>query len=191
MGHALTEVDTFTASVVVPDPADARVAASVVTPFQALANRTKHLLAMLNARLGVHAIANPAFHATDGGWILNASGNSLGTADGAVCFACIDDKLVSGCTISGASVSVITGAARSTVGNRMTLTLRKRALSSFLPWVVIATATDDGTLSQQSFALTAAEVVDTAANTYALFLKAGSDAGTNLDALYGGTVTLA
>lgn len=43
MPHNLTEVSTFTANVSVPDTGDARTAASVETPFQALANRAKYL----------------------------------------------------------------------------------------------------------------------------------------------------
>lgn len=45
MSHTLTEVDTFTASVTVPDGADSRddAAGDVTTLAQALANRTKHL----------------------------------------------------------------------------------------------------------------------------------------------------
>lgn len=48
MSHNLTEVDTFSANVTVPDGGDPRTAASVETPLQALANRTKNL----NGRLG-------------------------------------------------------------------------------------------------------------------------------------------
>jgi hypothetical protein len=44
MPAALTEVDTFTSSVSVPVAGDPREAASVVTGFQALANRTRNLL---------------------------------------------------------------------------------------------------------------------------------------------------
>lgn len=39
----LTDVDTFTSPIAVPVGADARTAASVETPFQALANRTRNL----------------------------------------------------------------------------------------------------------------------------------------------------
>jgi hypothetical protein len=44
MAHALTEADAFTGSVTVPDGGDARTAASVETPFQALTNRTNYML---------------------------------------------------------------------------------------------------------------------------------------------------
>jgi hypothetical protein len=40
MSKNLTEVDEYTANVTVPEGGDARTAASVETPFQALANRT-------------------------------------------------------------------------------------------------------------------------------------------------------
>lgn len=43
MAHNLTETSTFTANVSVPDAGDARTAASVETPFQAVTNRTKNL----------------------------------------------------------------------------------------------------------------------------------------------------
>lgn len=43
MPLTLTEVDTYTADVTVPEGGDARTAASVEGPFQALANRTLHL----------------------------------------------------------------------------------------------------------------------------------------------------
>ena len=43
MSKTLTETATFTANIVVPVDGDARNAASVETPFQSLANRTKYL----------------------------------------------------------------------------------------------------------------------------------------------------
>jgi hypothetical protein len=43
MAKSLTDVDTFTTPVVVPEDGDSLVAASVETPFQALANRTLNL----------------------------------------------------------------------------------------------------------------------------------------------------
>lgn len=43
MAHSLTETSTFTSAVQVPDSGDARTAASVETPFQALTNRAKWL----------------------------------------------------------------------------------------------------------------------------------------------------
>ena len=43
MSHALTEVEVFSASVVVPDPGELVTAASVTVPFQSLANRTQAL----------------------------------------------------------------------------------------------------------------------------------------------------
>lgn len=46
MAHNLTETNEFTASISVPDPGDDRKSASVNTPFQALANRTKYLKAV-------------------------------------------------------------------------------------------------------------------------------------------------
>lgn len=47
MAHNLTETATFDANITVPDSGDARTAASVVTPLQALADRTQ----FLNARV--------------------------------------------------------------------------------------------------------------------------------------------
>jgi hypothetical protein len=43
MSHTLTEVSTYTSSVTVPDPGDARTAASVEVGFQALSNRTRYI----------------------------------------------------------------------------------------------------------------------------------------------------
>lgn len=43
MSHNLVEASTFDPNVTVPDPADARTAASVEVPFQAITNRTKYL----------------------------------------------------------------------------------------------------------------------------------------------------
>jgi hypothetical protein len=42
MAHNLTDVDTFTSAVTVPDGGDARTAASVEVPFQALSNRSRN-----------------------------------------------------------------------------------------------------------------------------------------------------
>lgn len=49
MAHPLTEADTFTADVSVPDDGDDRNAASVEVPLQSLTNRTRHLLNLLGA----------------------------------------------------------------------------------------------------------------------------------------------
>lgn len=54
MAHNLTESSSFTTNVSVPDGGDARTAASVETPFQALTNRTKYLKARTDA-LGNYA----------------------------------------------------------------------------------------------------------------------------------------
>lgn len=56
MSHALTEVNAFTADVLVPDPGDDRKAASVEVPFQALANRTKNLKATLDGYPSVNRV---------------------------------------------------------------------------------------------------------------------------------------
>lgn len=55
MSHNLIEVSTFTASVSVPDPGDARTAASVEVPYQALANRTRNNKDRLDAILSQNA----------------------------------------------------------------------------------------------------------------------------------------
>lgn len=54
MAHNLTESASYFANVSVPDGGDARTAASVETPFQSLANRTKYLKARTDA-LGQYA----------------------------------------------------------------------------------------------------------------------------------------
>lgn len=51
MAHNLTETSTFDADVEVPDSGDARTAASVETPFQALANRTRWLFGAVSGLL--------------------------------------------------------------------------------------------------------------------------------------------
>lgn len=47
MAKVLTEVDAFDASITVPEDGDTRNAASVETPLQSLANRTKNLRALI------------------------------------------------------------------------------------------------------------------------------------------------
>jgi hypothetical protein len=54
MAHNLTETSTYDTNVTVPDGGDARVAASVETPFQAVANRTKYL------KTAVDSLISPA-----------------------------------------------------------------------------------------------------------------------------------
>lgn len=49
MPESLVDVSTYTASVIVPEGTDPRNAASVRAPFKALADRTKHLLDVVNA----------------------------------------------------------------------------------------------------------------------------------------------
>jgi hypothetical protein len=44
MPITITETDTYTADVIVPEEGDARTAASLLPSIQALANRTKNLL---------------------------------------------------------------------------------------------------------------------------------------------------
>jgi len=50
MSHNLTEVDTYTANVSVPDDGDTRSAASLEGAFQALANRAKYLKAHVDVK---------------------------------------------------------------------------------------------------------------------------------------------
>ena len=49
MAHNLTDVDTFTSAVTVPDGGDPRTAASVELPFQSVANRTRNLKNRIDA----------------------------------------------------------------------------------------------------------------------------------------------
>jgi len=49
MAHNLTDIDTFTSAVTVPDGGDPRTAASVELPFQAVANRTRNVKNRLDA----------------------------------------------------------------------------------------------------------------------------------------------
>lgn len=62
MAHNLTEVETYTADVSVPDDGDARNAASVEGAFQALANRAKYLKgkADLVAQFALYTISGAA-----------------------------------------------------------------------------------------------------------------------------------
>jgi hypothetical protein len=71
MPAPITEVDTFTSTVLVPTGGDARTAASVLTPLQALANRTRNLL---NRLAGVEQLANLAvFQFESAGLVGNAA----------------------------------------------------------------------------------------------------------------------
>jgi hypothetical protein len=60
MPAPITEVDTFTSTVSVPVAGDARTATSLLTAFQALANRTRNLLNRMIAAEAAVAAMDPA-----------------------------------------------------------------------------------------------------------------------------------
>ncbi|MBA3841089.1 MAG: hypothetical protein H0X39_00440 [Actinobacteria bacterium] len=170
-----------------------------MTPLQALANRTKHLLAMLTARLGVHVLANFLWvtaSATAGSpsWYVNNAGRLVTFRTSPFMWCPLDPFLINGCTIAEARVRVIPGAAR-TGTNRITLQLVKRQVfATGTDWAPVGASGvfDDGTTSEQTIALTAiGEVVDLTQWSYALRVIGGNDANTNLDLFNGGSVTLA
>jgi hypothetical protein len=61
VAHDLTEVSTFTAAVSVPDPGDNRTAASVVTPLQAVTNRTRLFRNQLTGAASGVSLRDPMF----------------------------------------------------------------------------------------------------------------------------------
>lgn len=195
MAHNLTETDTYTANVSVPDAADARTAASVETPFQALTNRAKYLYTRLTKLAGfysdgtyqldiVHAIA---LTLTTWGWndtqwaSLSNSVNLTIPIDASV--------LPHGATLTGFTARIDPGEARATTGNRVQFGAYK--ISSTGTWTLIGSGTyDDGTTNAQTVTKTGlTEVVDRTAYCYALRVTAGNTAGTFSDYLNAAAIT--
>lgn len=86
MSHALTEVDTYSGTVVVPDAGDARTAASVEVPFQSNTNRERYFRARAFGAVPSYHYAIPLvahslqnFAATTGG---GPGSNAYGWAQG-------------------------------------------------------------------------------------------------------------
>jgi hypothetical protein len=83
MAHGLTDVAAYAPSVVVPDPGDARNAASVEVPFQQLANRSAYFKRQVpgatNGSIMVPLAAGQPDAFTGGVWSWEAGGVSLST----------------------------------------------------------------------------------------------------------------
>jgi hypothetical protein len=130
MAHNLTETATFTTNVSVPDAADARTAASVETPLQALANRTKYLRdgllpgspATVVRWIGTGYQSSADAAGNNPGWLhLNSDPGialSIGSAR-AKRLISFDHALPNGCTITQVRVRVDPSTAQATAGNRM------------------------------------------------------------------------
>lgn len=196
MAHNLTETDAYTANVSVPDAADARTAASVETPFQALTNRAKYLYTRLTRLSGFYAdgtfqlgIMDGVSKATSWEFIDDCSrwyslANSLYVAV-PICA----DVLPHNATLTGFSVRVEPGAARATTGNRMQFEVYK--IDSSGTFTIIGTGTyDDGTAVVQTVSKTGlTEVINRNTHTYALMVKSGNTGAANTDDFYAAAIT--
>lgn len=189
MAKNLVEVATFTANVSVPEGADARTAASVETPFQALANRTKYLKDNEAARfvaatryldLVSSGHSNAGWSILDGIW--SGAANNAG-----VFFGLPNNVLPHGSTLATFATKVQPGASRSG-SNRMAVSLFKidHTLSYPTSHVQIgSTVNDDGTASEQTITIgSLSEVIDRSRYAYYAIVTAGNTAESNSDTLF-------
>lgn len=194
MSKVLVEVDTFTASIAVPEDGDDENALSVETPFQALANRTKNTKGRIDAWLGsamrlIDVRAAVPDNTTEWffnfqlGWYSSDNTKNLSIPLGA-------DILPHGSTLTAVALRVDPGAARATSGNRMALKVYKQDVTGAVTQLG-STVRDAGTSTAQLITLSGlSEVVDRATYTYYATLTSGTDGGAhNADFCPGGTVT--
>lgn len=194
MAHNLTETDTYTANVSVPDGADSRTAASVETPFQALTNRARYLYNRLIKLAGFYSDGTYQLDTIHGqciaaSWLL---GNTywLSTGDAQYLPIPIDASVLPhGATLTGFSARVNPGVARATTGNRIQLAVYK--ISSVGVWTIVGSGTyDDGSTTEQTVTMTGlTEVIDRNSYSYALRVTSGSDGATNNDILHAAAIS--
>lgn len=185
MAINLTETDTYTANVLVPEAGDGRTAASVVTPFQALTDRVKYLYTRLIKLAGFYS--DGTFHlGLWSGVATAAAWNYLATAwvsagDTSYVIVTIGaDTLPHGATLTGFTVRVNPGVARATTGNRMQFEVYR--INSSGTWALVGGTYDDGTTNAQTVTKSGmTEVIDRNTYSYALRVTSGNDGGTNLD----------
>lgn len=193
MAHNLTEADTYTANVSVPDAADARTAASVETPFQALTNRAKYLYTRLTKLAGFYS--DGTFHigaqaaivvaaewvwgVPSIGWFSTGNAQVLVVPVGAEC-------LPNGATWTGCTARVNPAIARAGA-NRMQVLAYK--ISSVGVWTLIGSGTyDDATTNEQTVTVSGlTEVIDRTAYSYAIRVVSGTG-GASGDSFLGAAI---
>ena len=130
MPKDLTDSSTFTAPVSVPVDSDPRNAASVETPFQALANRTRYLLNQIETDGALEVELSP-ISGVQGETGISAWDYGAGVgapsvdsaANGSELYFDLAKYLPDGATITDIDVMVTEGAARS-LGSRMSVSLQ-------------------------------------------------------------------
>lgn len=205
----VVDTSVFTDPVQVPEDGDLGDGTAFQLAPQSLANRTRYLKDQLTVAVSVlgNEIAalgkgeiplsnfgwrSSAVDASTVHWIPNNAGKMISVHASPRCWYPLDDVLVAGCTIVSAKLRIKPGAAR-TGTDKIQFSLIKRDIfsASATDWSsAIAAAVDDGTLNLQTITCSPGEVT-VAGFSYALMVIGGSDADTNLDALVGGSVTLA
>lgn len=212
MPQNITDVDAFTSPVEAPAGADVQSSANMLALLQKYANRTRYLFNRLvePAPVARCTVLTPfvGFGGRAGGdaaWrIINFS---TPTTEGQVLqsdqdFArwCCDLSAIfrNDVTITRIRAAVQPGAARATVGNRMTLWLAQGALdlaTGVVSWTgPLETSTDDGSTDEQFIdtgtiavvgwpTIAGAGASGPSGSTLHLHINAGNDAGTNRDQL--------
>lgn len=190
MAKNLTEVDTFTANVTVPEGGDARTASSVEPAFQALANRSlniKNRIDTLVAARTVQRAVSTLKGVFDGSnWSIPTS-NLRSEVNSALLWIDLTEALVHGATLTSARVRVTPGTARATAGNRTGARLVIRGIDGATADLNAAYVRSDSTANGQfiTVAPDSAHVVDKTLYSYELLVIAGNDAGTNKDEVTG------
>ncbi len=213
----LTDVSTFTDPVAVPVDGDVRNAASVQTPFQALANRTRKLIDRLGGIAGSSEITYEAAKARtkfisalnavsmwnhtagsggDGapGWRPVPQGSDPNQAfvmttflSAEAVYLAISEHIPRDAVITAIRVRVKPGAAR-TGANRMKAAYHRRNASSQTYVGPIASGFDDESTNEQFIAFTGLTITNDETNRIQVVLFGGNDAATNLDLFIGVSV---
>jgi hypothetical protein len=192
MSATIVEANEFTADITVPTGGDTRNAASVLSAFQALANRTKYLK---TGRLGVRLISNISFiqavSGTENPWNVYASGEMRSNSSNGYAYRGLDDLLVQGASFTNVSMRVKPGAARSS--GRMGLYVQKCAIFGDGEWSIIGSSgsgfSDDGTTALQTISAAITETVDLSTYSYMIGIRAGTDGDVHADQFYGASIT--
>lgn len=186
MPHNLTDVDAFTSPVAVPSGGDERNAASVETPFQALANRTRYLKEILvpttppskTIRVGADAFFGPAVGTKTGAGIAGDFGTLL-VVNNQRAYADLGRLVPSGATITGLTIRVKPGAARS--GGSQVIAGWEVVSGDSTVDSAAGGDLDDGTTNTQNLTPSVSLTINRSTKRYFATLKAGNTAGSAND----------
>ena len=191
----LTDVSTFTDPVAVPVDSDPRNAASVETPFQALANRTRYLLNQIETAGALIVHLSPAaglqesFGVSEWDYGIGVGDPSVDSVDnGSELHFDLAQYLPDGATITDIDIMATEGAARA-LGSRMSVSLQVQTptwTGSGSTAVTLYYSETGGGATSKIFSISdgvnagtawASQVVTKGTKSYTLVVRAGTDGG--------------